>query len=119
MKILLVDDWKEIAERWADILRSKIGNASVTLCHHGDEALEIFKKQGPFDVVVTDQLHEGLSGVNLVRTVRKRRPKQPCIIYTADPLLPELKKPPCLVVPKSVRNRYCEELVEALIRLAN
>ncbi len=80
--ILVVDDDRQVAT----FLRELFVHAGMTVqtAYDGNSGLEKFS-QAPqmFDVVITDQTMPGMSGVDLVRQIRKLRPEIPCIMLTA------------------------------------
>lgn len=60
--------------------------------HHGVEtagggraALDVFQRQRPFDVVVADQSMPGMTGVELLTTIRSLSPDTARILLTGDP----------------------------------
>jgi CheY-like chemotaxis protein len=72
IRVLFVDD--------EDHIRSVLGRLFRTASWHsayaasGEEALERFASEGPFDVVVTDQRMPGMSGLDLLRRLRAEHP---------------------------------------------
>lgn len=69
MKILIVDDQKD--DR--DLLRialSRKGHETVE-ADDGDRALQIFREQGDFDLVITDNLMRRMNGIDLIRPLKQ------------------------------------------------
>jgi DNA-binding response OmpR family regulator len=65
--ILIVEDDCELAEWMHDYLSQKAYR--VTVCHRGDEAVELIQKHNP-DLVILDGMLPGLDGVDVCKAVR-------------------------------------------------
>ncbi len=48
----------------------------------GDAALAHVRQRGPYDLVITDLYHPGLSGIELARTIRLENPSQAIAVFT-------------------------------------
>jgi PAS domain S-box-containing protein len=89
-RLLIVDDEHVIAEM-IRLLFQKLGY-TIKTSPGGDEALEIFNSApDEFDLVITDQVMPGMSGLDLTREIKKIRPEMPVILCTgyseiADPI---------------------------------
>ena len=82
-RILIVDDDKEILLMLEFALK-KLGQDYEILTAMGSiEALEKIEKQGTFDLVVTDYVMKGITGVDLARAVRRISPNTPVVLMTA------------------------------------
>jgi CheY-like chemotaxis protein len=79
-RILLVDDEEPIVELGQGVLR-RLGYTVVTK-RSGREALETFRGDGAFDLVITDQTMPGMTGVMLAAELLKLRPDLPVILCT-------------------------------------
>ena len=79
-KILVVDDNEMLCRLSCDILRAEGYHAVPALS--AAEALEAFQNED-FDLIVTDFLMPGMSGLDLARAVRNKNPKFPIIVMTA------------------------------------
>jgi PAS domain S-box-containing protein len=95
---LLVDDDDMVRMSTADML-AELGFA-VMEADSGESALTLVDKGLPFDVLVTDHLMPGMSGVDLAYAVRARRPNTPVLLISgfaeAEGIasdLPRLMKP--------------------------
>ncbi|WP_019832785.1 ATP-binding protein [Sphingomonas sp. PR090111-T3T-6A] len=108
---LLVDDEELVRASTAHML-SEIGYAVVE-AGSAEEALALVDQGQPFDVLVTDHLMPGLSGVDLVRTLQLRRLEAPALIISgyadAADIAPDL-----LRITKPFRQ---EELAAVLSRI--
>jgi CheY-like chemotaxis protein len=49
----------------------------------GAEALEHYRKQGPYDLVLTDLYHPGMDGVELAKAIRRENPAQAIAVFSA------------------------------------
>lgn len=95
---LLVDDEEVVRASTAEML-SDLGY-SVTEAASAEEALDMIARGADFDLVVTDHLMQGMTGIDLARNVHGRNPGVPVLIVSgysevegiaAD--LPRLTKP--------------------------
>ncbi|WP_251358920.1 response regulator [Kangiella sp. TOML190] len=79
--ILLVDDDSSI--RW--VLSKALSNAGfkVVAADNGQEALKLVAKEPP-KVLITDVQMPGISGLELMETVKNRYPQLPVVIITAN-----------------------------------
>jgi len=79
-KILVVDDNEMLCRMSCDILRAE-GYYALPATSAA-EALDAFQKED-FDLVVTDFLMPGLSGLDLAREIRTRHSNFPIIVMSA------------------------------------
>jgi CheY-like chemotaxis protein len=79
-RILLVDDEEPIVELGKGVLR-RLGY-TVVAKRSGREALETFREDGPFDLLITDQTMPEMTGVMLATELLKLRPDLPVILCT-------------------------------------
>ena len=94
--VLLVDD-EALARTSTAMMLGDLGYQVIEAAS-GAEALEIIETGRRFALLITDQLMPGLSGTELIRALRLRRPGAPALIVTgyAQTLpsdLPHLSKP--------------------------
>ena len=87
VRILLLDDEAAIHEIVRSMLTKAGLEADITSAFDGDEALRLYKAQGPFDLVLTDIAHPGLEGHQLTQAIWKINPKQSCAFVTGFPVL--------------------------------
>ena len=78
-RILVVDDHEMLCHLSCDILRRE-GYEAVPATSAA-EALEAFQKQD-FDLVVTDFVMPGMSGIELACAINDRKPKFPIIVIS-------------------------------------
>lgn len=78
MRVLFVEDEPAVQ----DILRGMLLGTDIgfEIESDGDAAFKRYCDDGPFDLVLTDTKHTGLSGFDLVRAVNKKDPLQPISI---------------------------------------
>jgi PAS domain S-box-containing protein len=95
---LLVDDEEGVRISTAEML-AELGYAVVE-APSADEAMRMVEQGLGFDLLVTDHLMPGMTGVDLARAVRERRPEAPVLIVSGfaesealAPDLPRLAKP--------------------------
>jgi CheY-like chemotaxis protein len=95
---LLVDDEDVVRMSTADML-TELGY-EVVEARSAEEALRLFNRGVHVDVLVTDHLMPGMTGVDLARAVRERWPEIPVLIVSGfaeaegiAPDLPRLTKP--------------------------
>ena len=78
--ILIVDDERAIQDSIAWCLRTD--GHEVRTAGSGEEAMAIMAGQG-FDLIVSDIIMPGLSGVDLLRKARALQPRTPVVLITA------------------------------------
>jgi PAS domain S-box-containing protein len=79
-RILFVDDEEPLVELGRGVLR-RLGY-TVVAKRSGREALETFREDGAFDLVITDQTMPEMTGVMLAAELLKLRPDLPVILCT-------------------------------------
>ena len=80
-RVLFVDDEPDIITMVNQML-TQLGY-QPTLCDGPAEALDIFREDPEqFDVLITDQIMPGLTGLELTRELHRIRPKLPVILCT-------------------------------------
>ena len=80
-RILFVDDEEVLARLGRGVL-TKLGH-TVTACNDGLQAFEIFRKEpAGFDLLITDQMMPGITGLELARQCREIRHELPIILVT-------------------------------------
>ncbi len=79
LRILVVDDNENVREVLEDFLNFE-GHQPV-LAKDGEEALKIFSNQD-FDMVITDLGMPGMSGWELSRHIKQKKPEIPVVIIT-------------------------------------
>jgi CheY-like chemotaxis protein len=80
LSVLIVDDNPSMANTMADVLDAK-GFKTHAACS-GEDALAILRDQ-PVDILLTDVIMPGMSGLALFREARKAHPNLPTFFMTA------------------------------------
>src|SRR5580765_2780953 len=75
MRVLLVEDEDVIAELTTLVLL--IEGHTFDVAPDSYAALDMFENHGPYDVVLSDECHPGLSGTELAKVIREINPTQP------------------------------------------
>ncbi len=99
LKVLVVDDEPLIAMSVSFMLED-LGHEAVAV-NSGEEALALLGSDGPFDLLITDQLMPDMSGTELARRVKDQHAGLPVFLSTGyseldgevDRELPRLHKP--------------------------
>jgi CheY-like chemotaxis protein len=79
MHIVIIDDEAAVAETLADAVRGQGHTASIA--RTGPEALALIGEHEP-DAVFLDLVMPGLSGVDLLREIRRDRPELAIVVVT-------------------------------------
>lgn len=91
MNILIVDD--ESSQIWIldDILKDKFKAVSFFEAENGHQALEIIENEKNLDMVISDIQMPKLSGIELLKRVKKLRPNLPILLITGDSMFDRKK----------------------------
>ena len=79
MRILIIDDEIHVATMLADAV--SLQGHEVTLAHDGEEGLALLQ-QSPPDALILDVKLGELSGIEVLRQVRRDRPGLPVVLIT-------------------------------------
>ena len=80
MKLLLVEDEKQLSEALQQILIKN--KYSVDAVYSGDEGLD-YALTGVYDVIILDIMLPKLNGIEILKMIRKRKISTPVILLTA------------------------------------
>lgn len=80
MRILLVDDQKSLRQSLSLMLQG--AGLETDEAESGEEALFLLASQ-QYDLVITDLRMDGMSGVELLREIKREKPSLPVILITA------------------------------------
>ncbi len=72
VRILLVEDEPGVAETVVDLI--EMLGYQVKLTDSGERALELLRGEGPFDLLISDVVMPGISGIELATAARRDRP---------------------------------------------
>ncbi len=68
MKVLIVDDTRDIVSLFRDFLEIR-GDCKISVAYSGEEALQSVKAEKP-DLIILDVLMPGISGLDVVQVLR-------------------------------------------------
>jgi DNA-binding NtrC family response regulator len=116
--ILLVDDEPLILDSIGEILRWSRYDVITRL--DGESALSYVNGGNPVDLVITDYLLPGMTGLDLFMAIRRRKPDFPLIFFTGHGTIEIYLKAIALGVfkylNKPVRTKDLIRTVEAALR---
>ncbi|MGH6985188.1 MAG: response regulator, partial [Stellaceae bacterium] len=109
-RILVVDDDSLVAESTVSMLEH-LGHSAIltTSCI---AALEALRTEPQIDLVITDQVMPGMTGIELARRIRQLRPELPIILATGYSELVQRRNEPGFV---TVDKPYHLEKLAAMI----
>ncbi len=81
-RVLVVDDEPTLTEIIDELLTDE--GLDVTTCNDSREALELLVREGPWDLLVTDQTMPNLLGTELARRARLLCPGIPVLLMSGD-----------------------------------
>ncbi len=80
-RVLLVDDHPRLLHALSETLAQRVPELSVECCSSGDEAIKRLEATD-YDVIVSDVMMPGVSGIDLLASARRVRPDSPVILIT-------------------------------------
>ena len=100
MKILLVDDSRTMRNIWKKVVGG-MDNAEIVEAGDGQEGLEAFNSQGPFDLLLVDWNMPNMDGLTMLTKVRETDKNVAIIMVTT-----EAEKPRIIEAIKAGANNY-------------
>jgi|SRR5215468_1770760 len=88
--VFVVDDESLIADTLAEILNES-GDFDAIALHGGESALELAQTTAP-DVLITDVVMPGVSGIELARSIHSRYPKARIVLLSGQAQARDLVK---------------------------
>jgi len=82
--VLFVDDSDYVLESIERMLEEMRGDWEMKFAGSGQAALDLVRERF-FDIVVSDLKMPGMSGIEVLRNVRKLHPETACFILSGDP----------------------------------
>lgn len=82
-KVLVIDDEKMLREMIDLVLTSEA--CSVTACSDGKEVIQYFRS-GNYDVILTDLIMPGMSGIEVAERIREFDPYVPIALVSSNAL---------------------------------
>ena len=80
LAVLVVDDDPLVLENTSALLQD-VGY-SVTAVDNGETALDLLRRQGNFDILVTDHMMPGMTGAQLAEAIQAERPDLPVLLVS-------------------------------------
>jgi signal transduction histidine kinase len=111
-RILVVDDDSLVAESTVSMLEYLGHHAIVT--SSGSLALETLRSEPRIDLVITDQVMPGMTGLELARRMRQVRPELPIILATGYSDLTQRRAEPGIITLD--KPYHLEKLVAMIVR---
>lgn len=119
IKILVADDHPIMRQGIKQILSEEDGMTITDEAGSGQEVLDKVRK-GSFDVILLDLSMPGISGMDVLKQIKKDKPSQAVLVLSRYPeeqyAIPALKAGAAGYVPKT---GVVEELVEAIKRVSS
>jgi len=119
LNILLVDDDRNLGTTLSDGLRKAIGGGtSVVFCSNGAEAQALLASQA-FDLVISDFNMPGMSGLELLKKIRRDHRETSLILITAyatDALFEEVHQLGIAYIAKPFDLPLLVQLIKELIQ---
>jgi DNA-binding NarL/FixJ family response regulator len=84
MRILIADDHAVVRQGLKQILAAEFRNAAFGEANNGQQAMELTWRE-PWDVVVLDITMPGQSGLDVLKAIKKARPKLPVLMLSMHP----------------------------------
>ena len=84
IRILIADDHTVVRQGLAHILEKKNDIKIAVSCANGDDALKWLHKND-CDVAIIDIAMPGMNGIDLLKQLRKEKPKLPVLMFSAYP----------------------------------
>ncbi len=87
LRILVVDDDRLVLDSTVELLED-LGHIVVS-ASSGREGLDLFRREGRFDLVMTDQAMPQMTGVQFATLLREEAPGQPIVLASGYAEIPE------------------------------
>ncbi len=91
MKVLLIDDHALVRQGLAMLLSDFDSDMEVTEARSADQAIELCKTEGTFDLVLLDLMMEGMNGLEVLDVLGERLPGVPVVIISASESRAEIR----------------------------
>jgi DNA-binding response OmpR family regulator len=104
-KILMIDDDEELCEEIAEILIDQ--GYRITTAFDGLSGKRLVEKYD-YDILILDVKMPGLSGFDILESIKEQNKEPKVIILTARPLSKELQE-----------ERFCKDKEESILSLAD
>ena len=84
LRIVLLEDEPLIQEIIRAALLTIDPSIRIESFENGDEAIARYREAAPYDLVITDNAHPGLFGIEFIEAVRALQENQPVILQTGN-----------------------------------
>ena len=84
VRILLVEDDKCTQEMITAVLKRIDSNMDIEVAANGDHAIKRYLEGSHHDLVITDNVHPGVLGIELIERILAENPLQPIILRTGN-----------------------------------
>lgn len=84
MRILHVNSDSGLLDLLKALLTRLRGDVEIDEATDGDEAFLLYCRRGPYDLVLTDDIHPGLGGINFAKAIRRKHPAQAIAFLTHE-----------------------------------
>jgi DNA-binding response OmpR family regulator len=111
--IVIIDDEAAVAETLADSVRDQ--GHTVAIGHSGAEGLALLAEKTP-DAVFLDLVMPGLSGVELLKEIRRGHPELPIVVVTGRAEAQDLDEVRRLGVADIVEKPWALKYVDEALR---
>jgi len=113
MKILILNDEESLRKMMIALL-TKAGH-EIEAAADGDTAMRLYCENGPYDLVLSDVLHPGIGGTELVERIRERNPAQAVAFISGILGIVELEhRPKVPVLATPFRRQQLLDFIEAI-----
>lgn len=85
--LLFVDDETDILSSFKEFLESNIQGLTVHTAESGDKALQLLRKLGRVDLIISDYKMPGMDGITFLKQAEGLAPQTPKVLLTAFPKL--------------------------------
>jgi DNA-binding NtrC family response regulator len=113
-RILLVDD-EESLRLTFEMLLKRAGYESVTGVSSFDEAINVVKQEN-FDLIISDIVLQGASGIDLLRQIKEMGKTCPVVMITGYPNIETAAEAVRLGEIQQEKNRYLQETILRSVR---
>ena len=104
-RVLVVDDEPDIRESLRDIIEASIEDTLVITARDGQEAIDLLRTNGPFDLVLTDERMPRATGGEVLAWAKEHRVPAARVLLSA---LPEAALAPAAKVADAVLKKPVE-----------
>lgn len=120
LRILVADD-EPGARNFVRMVLQDLAVGEIRLASHGQEAMEIFEaEEGRFDLVIADWRMPRLTGLELLKRIRKSHPDMPFLMITALATVPAVREAMHFEVDGYLAKPFPpEQLEEKILTLIN